>query len=145
MSRTLTLRAKVNQDGKFIFEEPAKVAAWKTMARGMDVIVTLERGSKRRTLLQNSRYWVAYVPFVQECLSQKYDCEISRDQAHEAMCIAFIGHIVVEIGGEEIHLRKKSSVLSTEQFSKFTDEVERYIETEWRMNPALIQAPEDAA
>lgn len=132
-------------NGSIVFLEAARAAAWLAMAGTQTFTVTLERESKRRSLLQNSRYWVAYVPFVQECLEQKYDTPFSRDMAHHAMCVAFIGHIVIEIGGQEITIRKESKKLSTEKFAKFTNDVERYIEQTWNINPALIQAPEDIA
>lgn len=140
--KPITLSAR-QASGQIVFLEPARAAAWLSMAKDQTFTVTLEREPKRRSLLQNSRYWVAYVPFVQECLEQKYDTPFSRDMAHHAMCVAFIGHIVIEIGGQEITIRKESKKLSTEEFAKFTDDVEQYIEQTWNINPALIQTPED--
>lgn len=140
-----SFRATV-RDGLLVWSEPARAAAWLAMAKDKPLLVTLEREPHRRTLAQNRRYWSALVPFAAEVFQQRTGQPFSKDTAHYALKLAFLGHIEVPgPGGQIVLVPKSSAELDTAGFAGYCNRIEAWIEQEFHVKPELIQAEEDIA
>lgn len=126
--------------GALVFAEPARLAAWLAVAKDQPLQVTLERESSRRGAAQNARYWAGIVPFLCEIFEQRAGIPFTPEMGHHAAKLAFLGHIEVMIGGEVILVPKSTTMLSKEQFSRYCDAIEAWIETEFQVKPELLQA-----
>lgn len=126
------------KDGALVFKEPARFAAWAALAKEQPVQVTLERESSRRSNAQNSRYWAGIVPFASEVFEQRAGVPFTAEMAHHALKLAFLGHVEAMVGGEVILVPKTTTKLTTVQFTAYCDSIERWIEREFKVNPALL-------
>jgi hypothetical protein len=127
-------------EGRLVFAEPARLAAWLALAKAQPVQITIERESSRRSTAQNSRYWAGVIPFCQEVFEQRAGIPFTPEMAHHAAKLAFLGHVEVMIGGELILVPKSTTTLSKEQFSAYCDAIEAWIETEFQVKPELLRA-----
>lgn len=127
--KELRLSAKASKNG-VIYDLPAQVgtvAAWLTALEGKRIEVTYREIKDVRSLAQNRRYWSLVVPVVAEVLSSGRELPLSKDQAHYALKLAFIGHEDTPLGP----VPKSSKELDTAQFAAFCSKVEEWLVTTW--------------
>lgn len=127
-------------EGRLVFSEPARFAAWAALAKSQPLQVTLERESSRRSSAQNRRYWGQIVPFLREVFEQRAGIPFTPEMAHHAAKLAFLGHVEVMVGGEVILVPKSTTELSKEQFSHYCEAIEHWINQEFQVNPELLRA-----
>lgn len=131
-------RAVVNEKGQLTPKEVGRWAGYLARLRGKHVEVTVRPERKRRSLNQNSWYWVAIVPAVQEFLSEGRAFPLSEDQTHTILKSAFIGVEDTALGP----VACESKTLTTEQFSTYCEQIRAHAASEWGL---LIPGPDECA
>ena len=128
-------------DGRLVFAEPARLAAWLALAKAQPVQITIERESSRRSTAANARYWSCIIPFCQEVLEQRSGTPFTPEMAHHFCKLGFLGHVeAVGPGGEVILIPTTTTKLTTAQFAHYCDAIEAWISTEFQVNPELLRA-----
>jgi len=148
MDLRIRLSAKVDQEGRLVWNEPARFRAWAALAKGKSVEVNLERQHSRRSSQANRWYWSALVPFAAEVFEQKTGQPFTKDAAHYALKLAFLGHTNVQVktsvayGGSGVIVAVPASTakLSVEEFQAYCQRIEAWIEQEFKVKPELIDA-----
>ena len=119
-------------DGGVPIHDPGQVKAvvefLKSLA-GQRVEITYRHVRDVRSLAQNRRYWSMIVPCVAEVLSAGREIPLSRDQAHEVLKYAFIGHEDTPLGP----LAKSSKELTVPEFIEYCDRIEGWLATDWKV------------
>jgi hypothetical protein len=106
---------------------------WLGKHEGQRVIVTAATEKQRRSTKQNRRYWSLVVPVAAEVLGAGREVPLSKDQTHEILKFAFIGHEQTVLGPTP----KSSKDLSTAEFAAFCSKVE-----EWLLHSFGVVMPE---
>jgi len=95
-----------------------------------EIIVTVEKFYKKRSLRQNAYYWGVIIPTVCSWYKEAYGEVLKREDAHEFHMskIAGIKVQVKEILGEIIisEAGKSSSEMNTKEFGTFIDGVYKF-------------------
>ena len=138
MSTEQKFLATVDEGAMLVFDDQIGWRSWLMRRIGQRVWVTLAPWFKRRTILQNARYWSQYVPFAADVWEQRYGRPFSKEETHDLLCKAFLGIDYIEVDGKRLETRKHSSELDTAQFAAFNDRVELWIWEAHKVNPQLI-------
>ena len=99
---------------------------WLGSQEGRRIVVVASPEASYRSSRQNRRYWSLIVPVAAEVLSATRDVPLSKDQTHEVLKFAFIGHEDTVLGP----IAKSSKKLTTAEFAKFSDSVEQWLLTQ---------------
>jgi len=144
MDLRIRLSAKVDQEGRLVWNEPARFRAWAALAKGKNVEVNLERQHSRRSSQANRWYWSALVPFAAEVFEQKTGQPFTKDAAHLALKLAFLGHVNVGLdvfqGYPPVIVPGSTAKLSVEEFQAYCQRIEAWIQQEFKVKPELIDA-----
>lgn len=140
MDLRIQLSATVGEAGQLMWSEPVRYKAWAAVARGRHVTVTLERLRLRRSTVANARYWACLVPFAAEIFEQRTGQPFTKDMAHYALKLAFLGHQTVIVAGVEVLVPKSTADLPVGEFNDYTQRIEAWIWQEFKVNPELIEA-----
>ena len=140
MDLRIRLSAKVDQEGRLVWNEPARFRAWAALAKGKNVEVNLERQHSRRSSQANRWYWSALVPFAAEVFSQKTGQPFTKEAAHLALKLAFAGHQEIVVAGVAVLLPTSTAKMSVEEFQSYGNKIEAWIQEEFKVDPALIEA-----
>jgi hypothetical protein len=122
--------------GTFVPEPPAPWLVWLGKHEGQRVIVTAATEKQRRSTKQNRRYWSLVVPVAAEVLGAGREVPLSKDQAHEVLKFAFLGHEQTALGP----VPKSSKDLTTAEFADYCRRIE-----EWFLHQHGIVMPENEA
>jgi len=98
---------------------------WLGAQEGKRIVVVASPEASYRSSKQNRRYWSLVVPVAAEVLSAGRDVPLSKDQVHEVLKYAFIGHEDTPLGP----IPKSSKKLSTAKFAEFSRSVEQWLLT----------------
>jgi len=120
---TRRFAAKVSTEGELVIAEPLPFRAALRRLRGQVVYVLVERLKFNRSTDQNKRYWGMLVPLAAEVLSADRPLPLSKDQTHEVLKLAFIGHDQTALGP----VPKSSAALNTEEFAAFSNRIEHWL------------------
>lgn len=128
MSQKIELVATV-KEGKLIFLDPAVANAviWK-IKEGENVIVSIKRRSKNRTLKQNAFYWAVVLPVIAE------ETGHTVNEVHEAYKRLFLPPKLIEFGSMRFKEPGSTADLSTEDFWKYIEEIRAHAGTEFGLN-----------
>lgn len=113
--------------GVFIPDLREQWDIWRDAHEHKRVVVKVDLERQHRSLAQNRRYWSIVVPIAAEVLNQGRDIPLSKDQVHEVLKYAFIGHEDTPLGP----VPKSSKVLTTEKYAEFCQEVEAWLVLTW--------------
>lgn len=119
--------ARVNEQGILTVKDVGRWAGFLARMKGKLVEVQVRPERRRRSLNQNSWFWVAIVPAVANYLSEATGNEFSDDQAHYLLKSVFIGVIETPLGP----VPKSSKTLTTEEFSTFCEKIRAHCASEW--------------
>lgn len=115
--------AKITQEGEMQIAEPLVFRASLRRLKGQVVYVLVEPLKYGRSADQNRRYWGLLVPLAAEVLSADRPLPLSKDQTHEVLKLAFIGHEQTALGP----VPKSSAALTVEEFAGFCNRVEHWL------------------
>lgn len=115
--------AGIVKGGRFVPDLQPAWVVWLGKHEGQRVVLTAATVTQIRSTQQNRRYWSLVVPVAAQVLSANRDIPFSRDQAHEVLKLAFIGHEDTALGP----VAKSSKVLSTAEFAAFCELVEGWL------------------
>jgi hypothetical protein len=117
----------VNEQGQLTVKDVGKWAGFLSRLKGKVVEVQVRPERKRRSLNQNSWYWVAVVPAVAQYLSEATGREFSDEQAHYVLKSAFIGVVETPLG----LIPLESKTLTTEEFAAYCEKIRAHCASEW--------------
>lgn len=115
-------QGNVGEDGVLKIVHRAKFDQDLKHFAGKSVVITLERKKKKRTLSQNSYYWVAIVPGVQEAM-RELGHSYSLEMVHDILRMKFLQVDDPLESGEFITRIKSTTELSTMEFQDYITEV----------------------
>ncbi|MFA5168759.1 MAG: hypothetical protein WC530_09550 [Candidatus Omnitrophota bacterium] len=128
MSRKIELLATA-KEGKLIFLDSAVANAiiW-TIKEGENVVVTIKRRYKNRTLNQNAYYWGVVLPPIAEHTGH------TAEECHEAYKRMFLPPRIVEFGKMSFKMPGSSADLSTVEMTEFIEKIRAHAAVEFGMN-----------
>jgi len=122
----LKFNGKVDDDGKFTLNNPKKFKESIKYYRNKNVTITFEKTVKKRSLNQNSYYWGAVIPIIQEgYLSAGY--RYTKDEVHDELKAAFSkGEKINEETGEIKTFIKSTSEHTTLEFMTYIQTIQQW-------------------
>lgn len=131
----------VDDSGVFALDQPDKFRAWVKRFAGHEVVVTVQRKTRKRSLEQNAWLWGVALPLIAEHLG--YDRH-ELDELHYDLLSVRFGTKAVAPRVPGAHPRivpsRTSSDMTTTEFSDYMDWVVRYAAQEFGV---VIPLPDD--
>jgi hypothetical protein len=121
--------ARIDDQSKLVVRDVGRWAGFLSRLKGRAVEVQVRPERKRRSLNQNSWYWVAIVPAIQGYLNESRDLQLSEDQTHYVLKSSFIGLKETPLGPVPL----ESKTLSTQEFADYCEKIRSYAATEWKL------------
>jgi hypothetical protein len=116
--------ASVNDESKLVLEDRIAWAASLSDLRGQRVVVTITKPKKHRSVQANKFWWSLVVPTFQEVWSNARDRaglpEYTKEETHDVLVQVLAGCEDGPLPGSRV--RKRTSEMSTAQFSKMIDD-----------------------
>ena len=101
--------------GKIIFDNPDQVSGHLRGLECKNVVVTIARRYKNRSIPQNKYYWKVIVPLVSEYTGY------TKDETHESLKAEFLKE-----PGEVIPKVLSTTILTTVQFQEYNKKIQRF-------------------
>lgn len=99
--------------------------------RKMDVIITIEKKSKKRSVLQNAYYWAVVVPMVKSGLTDNGYSGVTIEKVHSILKSNFnIREIVNEDTGEIKKYIGSTTEMTTTEMMEYFSEIQQWASEE---------------
>ena len=121
----LTYQGIIKDNGLHIYHRKvfdSDIQVW----NGKDVVITIQRKRRRRSLEQNNYYWACVVPMVKDGLKD-VGYKVGIEETHDYLKSTFLkDELVNEETGEVLQTIGSTTKLTTVQFMEFIADVQRW-------------------
>lgn len=123
----LQIFTRISESGKMPHSEAEKLREGMKAHYGKDVVITVERKRRKRSLNQNSYYWGIVIPMVQHMLVD-FGNDVDPEETH-AFLKEHVGKLtgaIVDGKGKRLAIVKSSASLNSAEFEVFLERIKRW-------------------
>lgn len=119
------------------YKQPSKVLSDLRAFKDCDVVVTIERATRKRSLNQNAYYWGIMIPLVRQGLTDA-GYRITQIETHELLKSMFAkAEHINQITGEVLVTTGSTAQMTTSQMMDYFAEI-----TQWAAEYLEVQVPQ---